>query len=128
MVNDKRGEFVVKMADGTKKIRFKSEFLCQAEKHLGGKSVLFVLSDAEHLGVTTVRALLWAGLHGAGSKWTLDGVGKQMIMLELTNYIETIMEAFQAATGIAVDEDEEEDEESEKEMDPTGIPGSAKNA
>ncbi|KPJ59107.1 MAG: hypothetical protein AMJ46_12640 [Latescibacteria bacterium DG_63] len=126
MVNDKRGEFLVKMADGTKKIRFKSEYLCQAEKHLGGKSILYAMTNEEQLGFTTVRALLWAGLRGAGSKWTLEGVGKQMLMDELQNYMKILMEAFQAATGIGSDEDEDEDNETE--LDPTGIPGSAESA
>lgn len=129
LVNDKRGEFLVKTADGTKKIRFKSEHLCQAEKHLGGVSVLAVLSNSEKLGFSAIRALLHAGLQGAGNRWTLEAVGKNMLMSELTNYIETIIEAFQAATGIGVGADEEQSEdEEERVMDPTEIPGSANNA
>lgn len=129
MVNDKRSEFLVKMKDGMKKIRFTSEYLCQAEKHLGGQSILAILSDETKVGFTTVRALLWAGMKGAGSPWSIEGVGKQMLLTELQNYFETIGEAFRSATGMTeIDEDSDADEDSGGDMDPTGIPVSATDA
>lgn len=106
--NNKRGLMTVKMKDGEKYLRFTSDTLCRAEKMLGGQSVLGILRDPDKVGYTVLRALLWAGLHGAGSKWSVEEVGNHMVMSKTQEYIGTMYKAFASASGMALEEDDKD--------------------
>ena len=120
--NSKRGFIAVKFKDGEKKLCFTTNALVEAEELLG-KSVsgLFSGTEAELLrnfGFREIRILLWAGIRGAGSKWSVKGVGSQMETKNFVHYAQAVSEGI----ALAMNGGEVDDEEPE-ELDPTDPPG-----
>lgn len=118
----KRGFVEVTMLNGeTKKLRFTANALIAAEEHLN-KSVWAILQHPETIGFRELRALLWAGMSGAGSPWKMDAVAKQMNLKEIGNYTNAVLRAISTAMGIDPDKVEVE---SDEDADPTEIPATS---
>lgn len=82
-------------------------------------STVTLFKNAEKLGFKETRALLWAGLQGANSKFTLEAVGKVMDTQDLTLYLKAIG----VALALALGSDDAEDEGAEPDpLDPTEAP------
>lgn len=118
MANEKRGEVKVDIGDGTKKIRYTMNALIDFED-VTGKSVTEVGNNP---GMREIRALLWAGLRGAGSKWRIEDVGKHMHVDKIAYYGEACGRALSLALGSDADEDEDEGNDP---LDPTDDPADA---
>jgi len=117
--NTKRGFITVKLKDGEKKLCFTTNALVEAEETLG-QSIPSMFSGGENavlrnFGFKAIRILLWAGIRGAGSKWSLSAVGSQMESSRLGEYSEAIIKALASAMGTEL-----EDTEGPEELDPTG--------
>lgn len=107
-MNDRRGYVKVKLGDGTKMLRYTTNALVELEKELGG-AVQSVLQDPTKAGFAAIRALLWAGLKGAGSRFTVLAVGELMHPSKVGYYAEKCGEALSAAMQ-AEDEEASEDD------------------
>ena len=114
MYNKHRGESIsVPLKEGTKTvkklIRFDTNALAELEGVLGIKSMLAVLESPEkvheHFGFSMLRAMVWAGLKGAGSAMTLEEVGESMQLTCINDYSKAIAQALTLATRGAVEPD-----------------------
>lgn len=114
-MNSKRGLAKVQIGDGTKYLKFTTNALVELEDVLGCSVTSLFMGDetqiGERLGFKTVRALLWAGLKGAGSKFSIRAVGEIMEPQELQTYLEAIGKALNSALGstTSIEEDPEAD-------------------
>jgi hypothetical protein len=121
-MNPSQGYVTIRLGDGEKRLRFTTDALCSFEDVMGKPATWYLGAGeeliVERVGVRVVRALIWAGLRGAGSKWKLEAVGRQMELAQMPAYMEAIAKAFAEAYGAG-------DEESpEEEADPTRAPES----
>lgn len=123
-VNKHRGEVTVRLLDGEKRLRLTNDALVRAEEALGGANIFAIMNHAEErFSLTVLRALVWAGMYGAGSKWKLADVGKQMNVSLTEHYMESVRQALKLAWG----DDEEQTDQDEQgaedgSLDPTNAP------
>lgn len=104
--NERKGA-KIQLGDGTKWLVYTVDSLCDLEESLGVPATA-LLADAKQLGFREIRALVWAGLHGAGSKFSLRDVGRLMEPSKLADYATAAGEALQKAFGTSSADEEPE--------------------
>jgi hypothetical protein len=110
-MNSKRGLAKVTIGDGTKYLRFTTNALVELEDELG-ISVTALLSGGEEavqarMGFKTMRALLWAGLRGAGSRFSIADVGNMMDPTAIGDYMTAVGAALNTSLGVDASKVEE---------------------
>jgi len=102
MANPALGEVAFRVAGTEYTLKFSTNSICELEDHLG-KGLNVIVGDLER--VSSVRALLWAGLRSKHSEITLKGAGEIIDRAGMPATVEAISmaltAAFPAATGDA---------------------------
>ena len=99
MANVNRGEVALKVGDSDYVLKYSANALCDPEAVLKMPIVEItdLMSDPKKISMTTVRAMLWAGLKSHHPKITLDQAGDMIEKLTLSGALVNVGLAFQAA-------------------------------
>lgn len=94
MANPARGEVALRAAETDYTIKFSTNAICEVEDRLD-KGLNTIIANMER--VTTVRALLWAGLRAHHPDMTLAGAGEIIDRVGMAPVTEAIGKALTAA-------------------------------
>lgn len=94
MANPARGEVALTVADTEYTLKFSTNAICELEE-LQNKGLNEIVQDLERL--STVRALLWAGLRAKHPDVTLKGAGELIDTIGMIPATEVIGRALNAA-------------------------------
>lgn len=94
MANPARGEVSFKVADTRYTLKFSTNAICELEEHLN-KGLNVIVANMERL--TTVRALLWAGLRAKHPDMTIEKAGELIDRCGMAEATEVIGKALTAA-------------------------------
>ena len=110
---DVRGRVAVQFGEQSKFLHFTANAVVQLEEQLGSSIMGLFTGDesvrAERLGITQIRALLWAGVRGAGSKFSIDDIGEMMDLADLGYYTQCVVTALSAKFQPSKPEDAEDE-------------------
>lgn len=94
MANPARGEIALKVGDTAYTLKFSTNAICELEDHLD-KGINVIVSNMER--VTTVRALLWAGLRAQYPDITIAKAGEMIDRVGMAKATDVIGKALAAA-------------------------------
>lgn len=94
MANPEKGEVAFKAADAEYTLRYSTNAICELEDHLG-RGLNAIVADLER--VSTVRALLWAGLRAKHPEITLKAAGEIMDKCGVPTTVGAVSDALKAA-------------------------------
>jgi hypothetical protein len=94
MANPARGEVGFKAGDAVYTLKFSTNAICELEDHLD-KGLNTIVANMERL--TTVRALLWAGMRAHHPDVTLKQAGEMIDRVGMAPATEAIGKALTAA-------------------------------
>lgn len=94
MANPARGEVAFRVADSEYTLKFSTNAICELEERLD-KGLNTIVANMERL--TTVRALLWAGLRAKHPDVTIAQAGEMIDRVGMAEATETIGKALTAA-------------------------------
>lgn len=94
MANPHRGEVAFKVADAEYTLKFSTNAICELEERLD-KGLNVIVANMERL--TTVRALLWAGLRAKHPEVTIQQAGEMIDRSGMAAATEIIGKALTAA-------------------------------
>lgn len=94
MANAARGEVTFKVGAARYTLKFSTNAICELEEHLD-LGLNSIVANMERL--TTVRALLWAGLRAHHPEMTISGAGELIDKCGMTEATEVIGKALTAA-------------------------------
>lgn len=94
MANPARGEVAFKVADAEYTLKFSTNAICELEERLD-KGLNVIVANMERL--TTVRALLWAGLRARHPEVSIQQAGEMIDRIGMAEATEVIGKALTAA-------------------------------
>lgn len=94
MANPARGEVALAVADTEYTLKFSTNAICELEDRLD-KGLNVIVANMERL--TTVRALLWAGLRAKHPEVTITQAGEMIDRIGMAQATEVIGKALTAA-------------------------------